>query len=110
MTRRTLSSGSAIAASRGKLATSSRTRASYREPLTPPTLKPKFRSVPRNSHSRSSSLRSSSLRSEEHTSELQSRRDLVCRLLLEKKKKKKKTLLVIKTQNNKKNNNKTTIK
>src|SRR5438874_7479229 len=30
-----------------------------------------------------------SLRSEEHTSELQSRRDLVCRLLLEKKKKKK---------------------
>src|SRR5438874_5965229 len=32
----------------------------------------------------------SSWRSEEHTSELQSRRDLVCRLLLEKKKKKKK--------------------
>src|SRR5690349_23141200 len=31
----------------------------------------------------------SSFRSEEHTSELQSRRDLVCRLLLEKKKKKK---------------------
>src|SRR6266576_12330 len=31
--------------------------------------------------------RTSSLRSEEHTSELQSRRDLVCRLLLEKKKK-----------------------
>src|SRR5438874_2908706 len=30
---------------------------------------------------------SGSLRSEEHTSELQSRRDLVCRLLLEKKKK-----------------------
>src|SRR5215469_18960466 len=30
----------------------------------------------------------SSHRSEEHTSELQSRRDLVCRLLLEKKKKK----------------------
>src|SRR5690349_23761411 len=29
-------------------------------------------------------------RSEEHTSELQSRRDLVCRLLLEKKKKKEK--------------------
>src|SRR5690349_23705362 len=29
-------------------------------------------------------------RSEEHTSELQSRRDLVCRLLLEKKKQKKK--------------------
>src|SRR5438874_7426604 len=31
------------------------------------------------------------LRSEEHTSELQSRRDLVCRLLLEKKKKNKQT-------------------
>src|SRR5690349_12116642 len=31
-------------------------------------------------------------RSEEHTSELQSRRDLVCRLLLEKKKKKQKPL------------------
>ena len=29
------------------------------------------------------------MRSEEHTSELQSRRNLVCRLLLEKKKKKK---------------------
>src|SRR5690349_24089104 len=34
--------------------------------------------------------RRADLRSEEHTSELQSRRDLVCRLLLEKKKKKKK--------------------
>src|SRR5690349_23276187 len=33
----------------------------------------------------------SSTRSEEHTSELQSRRDLVCRLLLEKKKKTTKT-------------------
>src|SRR6266540_4505954 len=33
------------------------------------------------------------LRSEEHTSELQSHHDLVCRLLLEKKKKKKKTKL-----------------
>src|SRR5438874_8580112 len=31
------------------------------------------------------------MRSEEHTSELQSRRDLVCRLLLEKKKKQKST-------------------
>src|SRR2546421_7222689 len=31
-------------------------------------------------------------RSEEHTSELQSRSDLVCRLLLEKKKKKKETM------------------
>src|SRR5690349_22602548 len=32
------------------------------------------------------SVRSTHRRSEEHTSELQSRRDLVCRLLLEKKK------------------------
>src|SRR5690349_22872251 len=34
-------------------------------------------------------------RSEEHTSELQSRRDLVCRLLLEKKKKKQTTFNTI---------------
>src|SRR5690349_22744609 len=34
-------------------------------------------------------------RSEEHTSELQSRRDLVCRLLLEKKKKKKIKIIII---------------
>src|SRR5690349_22076230 len=34
-------------------------------------------------------IASREVRSEEHTSELQSRRDLVCRLLLEKKKKKK---------------------
>src|SRR6266496_1911482 len=37
--------------------------------------------------------RPSGRRSEEHTSELQSRRDLVCRLLLEKKKKKKMIIL-----------------
>src|SRR2546422_7924563 len=36
-----------------------------------------------------SAVTSSALRSEEHTSELQSRLHLVCRLLLEKKKKKK---------------------
>src|SRR5690349_23919000 len=41
--------------------------------------------------SSSMSTGSSPPRSEEHTSELQSRRDLVCRLLLEKKKKKTKT-------------------
>src|SRR5215469_17598542 len=35
-------------------------------------------------------------RSEEHTSELQSRRDLVCRLLLEKKKKQRSTASLIK--------------
>src|SRR5690349_24196949 len=34
-------------------------------------------------------MRATARRSEEHTSELQSRRDLVCRLLLEKKKKNK---------------------
>src|SRR5437667_894023 len=37
----------------------------------------------------SASTRATSVRSEEHTSELQSHHDLVCRLLLEKKKKKK---------------------
>src|SRR2546421_4861103 len=37
---------------------------------------------------RAGELRPGELRSEEHTSELQSRSDLVCRLLLEKKKKK----------------------
>src|SRR5690349_24167408 len=37
-------------------------------------------------------------RSEEHTSELQSRRDLVCRLLLEKKKKKKKKKLYVRNR------------
>src|SRR6266403_6188281 len=49
-------------------------------------------------------------RSEEHTSELQSRRDLVCRLLLEKKKKKKKKQTKVKKKKKKKNiteNNKT---
>src|SRR5216683_8131686 len=38
------------------------------------------------------------IRSEEHTSELQSRSDLVCRLLLEKKKKERITLLNNKTK------------
>src|SRR6266496_5641206 len=41
-------------------------------------------------------------RSEEHTSELQSRRDLVCRLLLEKKKKKITHLLIVKKKKKKK--------
>src|SRR5690349_22958097 len=41
------------------------------------------------------------VRSEEHTSELQSRRDLVCRLLLEKKKKKKKQIKRQKIQRHK---------
>src|SRR5216683_1770923 len=42
-------------------------------------------------------------RSEEHTSELQSRSDLVCRLLLEKKKKKKKLHIYKKKKKKKKN-------
>src|SRR5690349_23097329 len=41
-------------------------------------------------HRRRPAVPARSRRSEEHTSELQSRRDLVCRLLLEKKKKKQK--------------------
>src|SRR5207302_10116703 len=47
---------------------------------------PMFR-IPCRSASPSSTLRAPSARSEEHTSELQSRENLVCRLLLEKKKK-----------------------
>src|SRR5215471_19541878 len=47
-------------------------------------------------------------RSEEHTSELQSRRDLVCRLLLEKKKKKKNNKLIL-IKKKKKINSYTTI-
>src|SRR5947207_3961747 len=43
------------------------------------------------------STRGLSLRSEEHTSELQSHSDLVCRLLLEKKKKTKKKNIEINT-------------
>src|SRR5437667_2891129 len=46
-----------------------------------------------------------SIRSEEHTSELQSHHDLVCRLLLEKKKKKKNTYQH--TRNNKQLKNNT---
>src|SRR5207249_7367262 len=48
-------------------------------------------------------------RSEEHTSELQSRFDLVCRLLLEKKKKKK-IINIIKYIKNNKNNKNNTMK
>src|SRR2546430_3564994 len=44
-------------------------------------------SPPRASYPSKTSLLSPSLRSEEHTSELQSQSNLVCRLLLEKKKK-----------------------
>src|SRR5260221_9885702 len=44
-------------------------------------------------------------RSEEHTSELQSHSDLVCRLLLEKKKKKKTNNMTIEKRNKKKRSN-----
>src|SRR6266576_7237570 len=47
-------------------------------------------------------------RSEEHTSELQSRRDLVCRLLLEKKKKIHNNNQLRKKKNTKENQNKQT--
>src|SRR5690349_22351672 len=58
-----------------------------RDPPGPPggSLRPSPRSGRAFPWSRSRSARPA--RSEEHTSELQSRRDLVCRLLLEKKKK-----------------------
>src|SRR5713101_9885537 len=45
-------------------------------------------------------------RSEEHTSELQSHVNLVCRLLLEKKKKQNKTIIIKKKKNKKKKNKK----
>src|SRR5436190_16230216 len=60
-------------------------------------------SMPRSSAPEAYS-KSRSGRSEEHTSELQSHSDLVCRLLLEKKKKKKKTK-IRKKQKEKKNTN-----
>src|SRR5215475_16184775 len=49
-------------------------------------------------------------RSEEHTSELQSRENLVCRLLLEKKKKKKQKKTNKKKKKKKKKENKKTMK
>src|SRR6266576_5015045 len=51
-----------------------------------------------------------SSRSEEHTSELQSRRDLVCRLLLEKKKKNKKEERIKKKKTKKKKKKEKKIK
>src|SRR5579885_2622806 len=48
---------------------------------------------------RNSTRRSSTVRSEEHTSELQSRFDIVCRLLLEKKKNIKSDLTFTKNKN-----------
>src|SRR5476651_1705638 len=54
-------------------------------------------------------LNANSRRSEEHTSELQSRQYLVCRLLLEKKKKKNSTLIIKKKKKKKKNYKKKTM-
>src|SRR6266436_7517591 len=51
---------------------------------------PRSRDLPRAEQRRADARPRLCLRSEEHTSELQSRLHLVCRLLLEKKKKKKK--------------------
>src|SRR5690349_23632718 len=56
----------------------------FRSPLSRCPLRSGGRSPP--SRSRSARTSGRLRRSEEHTSELQSRRDLVCRLLLEKKK------------------------
>ena len=50
------------------------------------------------------------LRSEEHTSELQSRQYLVCRLLLEKKKKKYKNNIILKKQHHTTNKTSTNTK
>src|SRR5690349_22602459 len=63
--------------------------------LTAPTAAPTSRQTGIASHA-APKPRPLKRRSEEHTSELQSRRDLVCRLLLEKKKKKKTNKKMIK--------------
>src|SRR5215204_7399375 len=54
------------------------------------------RSSPRDQHRSGDPVSACRRRSEEHTSELQSHSDLVCRLLLEKKKKKKTGFLLVK--------------
>src|SRR5688572_32170413 len=59
------------------------------------------RSVPRSRRCLCDALPRNAARSEEHTSELQSQSNLVCRLLLEKKKKKKKKKNSRKQQNKK---------
>src|SRR5215469_17878133 len=68
-----------------------------------------FRSAPRHRWRRRWPPCRPCTRSEEHTSELQSRRDLVCRLLLEKKKKKK-IIKKNKKKNKKKQNKKKKIR
>src|SRR5438874_6259694 len=58
----------------------------FRSAMPPPNSTQPYRSAPTRTPA-AAGVRVGALRSEEHTSELQSRRDLVCRLLLEKKKK-----------------------
>src|SRR6266540_6676376 len=71
-----------------------------------PAVHPRLSARPREHRPSGARVVRPRLRSEEHTSELQSHHDLVCRLLLEKKKKKKKTNN--KKKKKKKNTNKTT--
>src|SRR5690349_23021375 len=59
-------------------------------PTTEPPMSEWCSTLATQQNSRSPTKTGAATRSEEHTSELQSRRDLVCRLLLEKKKKKNK--------------------
>src|SRR5204863_6923984 len=71
-------------------AASARTRVTRSRSTTAPSAAPNTIEVSRTAATAATGARviahSASVRSEEHTSELQSRRDLVCRLLLEKKK------------------------
>src|SRR6266496_6448651 len=69
-----------------------RSRRGCRDPSSPPASAPPLLATGRDRHARAP-------RSEEHTSELQSRRDLVCRLLLEKKKKRAKNKIITQKKN-----------
>src|SRR5688572_32505079 len=71
-------------------------RSSFRDPATTHQRRPTSPARgpwPLGEHARQGASTCQQSRSEEHTSELQSQSNLVCRLLLEKKKKKKKTIL-----------------
>src|SRR5690349_23477629 len=72
---------------RQKLVTLPRATTLQREAAHLDGLKGQFTAQIAEARAKESEVRLQALRSEEHTSELQSRRDLVCRLLLEKKKK-----------------------
>src|SRR5688572_32727229 len=65
------------------------TPSTVRRPVTPCIVKTRVRALLQLSPRSQPILSGSQTRSEEHTSELQSQSNLVCRLLLEKKKKKK---------------------